>query len=116
MPRRIPDYPDAFHGWNLVSSIGSIISVIATLIFIVVIFKLFTNDDAIINESKQENQQEFLNKNPWVDAPFFASQEVLFSNTPFGNTLEFTVTSPIPTHVYNNLPVLGENETKDLVS
>src|ERR1700749_4068463 len=114
MPRRIPDYPDAYHGWNYISSIGSIISVIATLIFVVIIYKLFTNTNTLIDEIKQENEQEFINKNPWLDAPFFASHETLFSNTPFGNTLEFTVNSPIPTHVYNNLPILGENETHAL--
>ena len=33
MPRRIADYPDAFAGWNYVSSIGSYISALGLLIF-----------------------------------------------------------------------------------
>jgi heme/copper-type cytochrome/quinol oxidase subunit 1 len=33
MPRRISDYPDAFFGWNHIASVGSMISVGATLVF-----------------------------------------------------------------------------------
>ena len=33
MPRRIPDYPDAFVGWNQVCSIGSFLSVFSTCLF-----------------------------------------------------------------------------------
>ena len=33
MPRRIVDYPDAFAGWNFVSSIGSFVSGLGTLVF-----------------------------------------------------------------------------------
>ena len=34
MPRRIPDYPEAFHGWNTVASYGALISYGATLWFV----------------------------------------------------------------------------------
>jgi len=39
MPRRISDYPDAFAGWNYVSSVGSFISAIASLVFVVVVIE-----------------------------------------------------------------------------
>jgi cytochrome c oxidase subunit 1 len=42
MPRRIPDYPDAFAGWNLISSIGSFVSFAGTLVFLVVLWRTFT--------------------------------------------------------------------------
>jgi cytochrome c oxidase subunit I len=41
MPRRIPDYPDAFAGWNLVSSAGSILSVVMTAYFVALICEKF---------------------------------------------------------------------------
>jgi len=33
MPRRIPDYPDAYAGWNLIASYGSYLSAISSLFF-----------------------------------------------------------------------------------
>ena len=33
MPRRIPDYPDSFWGWNFISSVGSLISVLVSFYF-----------------------------------------------------------------------------------
>ena len=47
MPRRIPDYPDAFTGWNAISSFGSIISVIATILFAYIIFDIFANGERV---------------------------------------------------------------------
>jgi cytochrome c oxidase subunit 1 len=41
MPRRIPDYPDVFAGWNLVSSIGSFITAAGILVFIALILEAF---------------------------------------------------------------------------
>ena len=41
MPRRIPDYPDAYKGFNLIASYGSFISLISTVIFFVVVYDTF---------------------------------------------------------------------------
>ena len=37
MPRRIPDFPDAFLGWNRVSSFGSIVSSVSVVVFLVLV-------------------------------------------------------------------------------
>jgi len=44
MPRRIPDFPDAFAGWNYVASVGSFISVIGLFFFLFVILTCFYSD------------------------------------------------------------------------
>jgi cytochrome c oxidase subunit 1 len=36
MPRRIPDYPDAYQGWNTLASYGAFFSYAATLVFVAI--------------------------------------------------------------------------------
>ena len=76
MPRRIPDYPDVYAGWNYISSIGAFIGGGAALFFLVVIAEMF------IVKRKAGN-------NPWGEG---------------ARTLEWTVTSPPPFHTYETLP------------
>ena len=76
MPRRIPDYPDAFAGWNMVASFGSYISFAGALIFLVVVWKTFTSGERVAD-------------NPWGEG---------------ANTLEWTVTSPPPFHSHAEIP------------
>ena len=47
MPRRIPDYPDAFYGWNFISSVGSMISFIGSLFFFYIIYLVFANCQSV---------------------------------------------------------------------
>ena len=42
IPRRIPDYPDAFSGWNEVASFGSLISAFSALFFMYVVYEGLT--------------------------------------------------------------------------
>ena len=44
MPRRIPDYPDAYSGWNSIASYGYI-SAFAALWFFYVAFDAFTKGE-----------------------------------------------------------------------
>jgi len=74
MPRRIADYPDAFSTWNAVSSFGSLISVVATVLFGYIIYDLFANGPVVSN-------------NPWaVPAYFTSSQEFDNETLPVGGT------------------------------
>ena len=92
MPRRIPDYPDAFSGWNAVSSFGSIVSVIATILFGYIIYETFSNDRISPN-------------NPWETIPYFTSEKEYLGNSNSVNTIEWTLASPIPFHAFKMLPI-----------
>src|SRR5690348_1427645 len=76
MPRRYADYPDAFAGWNYVSSIGAFIAGAGVIVF------LLTMAEAFIARRRAAD-------NPWgVGA----------------TTLEWTLPSPPPFHTYEELP------------
>lgn len=45
MPRRIPDYPDNYYYWNILSSFGSIISSVSVIVFFYLIYLAFNNNN-----------------------------------------------------------------------
>ncbi|MDA7983448.1 MAG: cytochrome c oxidase subunit I [Alphaproteobacteria bacterium] len=76
MPRRYPDYPDAYAGWNLVSSLGAYLSFASTLFFIGVLAWTLVAGRRV-------------SANYWGEG---------------ATTLEWTVSSPPPFHSYDELP------------
>jgi cytochrome c oxidase subunit 1 len=76
MPRRVADYPDAFSGWNHVSSIGAYISAMGLMVFLVGMAYAF------IKKTRAAG-------NPWGEG---------------ATTLEWTLSSPPPFHQFNELP------------
>nr|YP_010384964.1 cytochrome c oxidase subunit I [Amusiotheres obtusidentatus]UPL64961.1 cytochrome oxidase subunit I [Amusiotheres obtusidentatus] len=48
MPRRYSDYPDAFASWNIISSLGSMISFVAVLIFLIIVWEAFSSNRTIM--------------------------------------------------------------------
>nr|UPX88578.1 cytochrome c oxidase subunit I [Panorpa communis] len=48
MPRRYSDYPDAYTTWNIISSIGSIISFIGVLMFLFIIWESMITNRSIL--------------------------------------------------------------------
>lgn len=47
MPRRIPDYPDAFTGWNAVASYGSYVSAFSALLFFYIVYETLVHGEPI---------------------------------------------------------------------
>ncbi|MBJ6125590.1 cytochrome c oxidase subunit I [Microvirga splendida] len=80
MPRRYADYPDAFAGWNMVSSIGAYIFFVGLFVFMYGVVDAF-------------RRKERAADSPWgVGA----------------TTLEWTLSSPPPFHQFNTLPRIVE--------
>jgi cytochrome c oxidase subunit 1 len=76
MPRRIPDYPDAYSHWNLICSLGGFLSGLGSLLF------LFIVGYTLLRGKKAAD-------NPWGDG---------------AKTLEWTLPSPAPWHTFETLP------------
>jgi cytochrome c oxidase subunit 1 len=76
MPRRYVDYPDAFAGWNAVSSWGSYISGIGVLVFLYCVLEAF-------------RRKRIAGGNPWGEG---------------ATTLEWQLPSPPPVHQWEELP------------
>ncbi|PZP51819.1 MAG: cytochrome c oxidase subunit I [Agrobacterium fabrum] len=76
MPRRYIDYPDAYAGWNMVSSYGSYISAVGVLIFLFCVWEAFA-------------KKRIAGNNPWGEG---------------ATTLEWQLSSPPPYHQWEQLP------------
>jgi len=51
MPRRVPDYPDAYAGWNFVASFGSYISAFSALLFAYIIYVTLTSGTRVVEKN-----------------------------------------------------------------
>jgi cytochrome c oxidase subunit I len=83
MPRRIPDYPTAFAGWNLVCSFGSYVSLISMFVFFIVVAEAY-----IVARPAPAN--------PWA----------IPGRPTVVHTLEWLMTSPMDFHSHAELPVV----------
>jgi len=59
MPRRYSDYPDAFIKWNVVSSVGSIISFVSVLLFIFLLWESIVSQRSIVVSTDQASSLEW---------------------------------------------------------
>jgi len=91
MPRRISDYPDAFTGWNFISSIGSIISVAATALFLHIVYLQLVKGKAIFGY-------------PWAVSQLFSDYlRILKDRCAPG--LEWALSNPPKPHAFTSLPL-----------
>ena len=51
MPRRVPDYPDAFTEWNIVASFGSYISALSAILFFYIIYVTLTQGTRVTEKN-----------------------------------------------------------------
>uniref|UniRef100_A0A8F1SRG1 Cytochrome c oxidase subunit 1 n=5 Tax=Coleoptera TaxID=7041 RepID=A0A8F1SRG1_9SCAR len=64
MPRRYSDYPDAYTTWNIISSIGSLISLVSIFIFLFTIWDSFVSMRKSISPLSMSTSIEWLQSMP----------------------------------------------------
>jgi len=64
IPRRYSDYPDSFLSWNIISSIGSLISILRLSILLFIIWESLSKKRLIINIFFLNSSLEWLRKYP----------------------------------------------------
>lgn len=90
MPRRIPQYPDAFTGWNYISSIGSMISVVSLFVGLKSVLVQIENGENELEEIKVT--PDFTESN--------LNREVHVAD------LELILSRPAQYHTFTELPIL----------
>jgi len=91
MPRRVSDYPDAFTGWNFISSIGSIISVAATALFLQIVYLQLVMGKAVYGY-------------PWA-VPQLFSDYLRILKDKCAPGLEWALHNPPKPHAFTSLPL-----------
>nr|WRW11472.1 cytochrome c oxidase subunit I [Eteoneus sigillatus] len=64
MPRRYSDYPDAFLTWNVISSIGSTISTISIIMFLMIIWESMVVKRNIMFDNNMASNIEWMQESP----------------------------------------------------
>nr|UCC45936.1 cytochrome c oxidase subunit I [Chrysocoris stollii] len=64
MPRRYSDYPDSFMGWNIISSIGSTLSIVSIIMFIMIIWESIVSKRKILFAENMTSSIEWMQKMP----------------------------------------------------
>jgi cytochrome c oxidase subunit 2 len=95
MPRRISDYPDAFTGWNFVSSVGSIVSVVATALFLHIVYLQLVKGKAVYGY-------------PWA-VPQLFSDYLRILKDKCAPGLEWALSNPPKPHAFTSLPLQSSN-------
>lgn len=67
IPRRYSDYPDVYRFWNLISSIGSLLSVISVILFLFILWEAFISERYSVSPLRIRSSLEWLHPYPPAD-------------------------------------------------
>ena len=90
LPRRYSDYPDAYAGFNMICTYGSMVSILSTLLFIYIVFDTLKSTATVTTT------------NPWSFPLYFDLPNI--SPTQSTLSLEWVIQTPPTAHNYSIVP------------